>query len=102
MPRSHLPCRKDANQKMLDERFRQNFCSVVDTSVLGNDFPDSIVGYGGFSCLIEYKVPGTGKLSPGQERFHRDWKGAVRVARTPEDVDEIAAWMRAQAARMGR
>lgn len=98
--RSKLRGRRDANQGLIKARFEQQYCSVADLADLGNDIPDLLVAYGGFTVLVECKVPGTGQLSPGQERFKRDWRGPVKICRSAEEADTIAEWIRQQAMKL--
>lgn len=71
--------------------------SVADTSRLGDDFPDMVVGRNGFDALVEMKTYDRRKngprktaedlLSGGQREFAQMWKGSrVIAAYTAEDV----------------
>lgn len=86
--RSHLPHKKDANQNELVAVFLDLHCSVLDLSMVGNDCPDILVSTSAATALVEIKS-GSGKLTPGQERFKRDWRGACFSARTAEDCIAI-------------
>jgi len=97
--RSKLRGRRDANQPLIVERFKQNFVSVADTADLGDDFPDLVLGVPGLNVLCEVKLPGR-ELEPGQARFRDEWRGPFVVVRTVEEADEIAAKMRLHASKM--
>jgi hypothetical protein len=48
----------------------------------GKDIPDALVGFAGQTELWEIKT-GNAKLKPGQDRWHKAWRGSpVRVVRT--------------------
>jgi hypothetical protein len=59
--------------------------SVWDTSELGNDFPDMVIGLGGVTDLVEAKSDKRihhqkdGGLSAGQKAFAAKWRGAAVV-----------------------
>ena len=74
-------CRKDSNQNEIAEVFAGRGYSVVDTSRLGDDFPDMIVAKDGQTALIEVKSTG-GSLSAGQQDFIEAWQGRVYVCRS--------------------
>lgn len=81
--------RVDGNQKEIVKMLREAFYSVACTHVVGNDFPDLVIGKGGRTWLVELKDK-KGKLSPGQERFREEWKGSeVIEARTIEDILKV-------------
>jgi Holliday junction resolvase len=84
--------RRDLNQKRLAAELRQCGFSVADTSRVGDDFPDLVVGKNGIDRLVEVK---SGKkvnhraqeLSEGQQKFAREWRGAKVIhAWTLDDV----------------
>lgn len=68
-------------------------CSVADTAVVGQDFPDLVVGKWGITMLVELKSPkavsrrkGDGR-SEGQVAFAEGWRGGpVIVAQTAEEI----------------
>lgn len=83
--RSRLPHRRDANQDEIVRAFEQLGCSVADTSALGDDFPDIVVGTAGRNLLVEIKTD-AGKLSHGQDGFRERWRGRYDVVRNCGDV----------------
>jgi hypothetical protein len=85
--------RKDSTHKAIALGLVAAGFSVADTSRLGGDFPDLVIGKFGFDAKVEcksskkiHKQKGDG-LSDGQKTFKDQWKGApVIVAQTLEDV----------------
>ena len=60
---------------------------------------DIMVGMHGLTVAVEVKTA-TGQLSPDQQQFLREWRGAVCVWRTQQDVKETAQQLRTQAIRL--
>lgn len=85
--------RTDANHKQIVKAFRDMGFSVVDTSRVGNGFPDLIVGIHGRNGLVEVKdgekSPSNRKLTDDQERFFDQWRGQSSII---ESVDEAIAF----------
>jgi hypothetical protein len=52
--------------------------SVKDTSKLGDDYPDMVVGLAGITDMVEAKSV-DGELSDGQSKFAKNWRGAPIV-----------------------
>lgn len=78
--------RADANHVELAAVYEELFCSVVNTYHVGGGFPDAVIGCGGLSALVEFKMP-DGRKTPAQETFHKTWRGSkVEIIRTREDV----------------
>lgn len=85
--------KKDTTHKAIADGLKACGFSVADTSRLGDDFPDLVIGKFGFDAKVEcksdkkiHKQKGDG-LSDGQKSFKDQWKGApVIVAQTVEDV----------------
>lgn len=75
----------DANQTELVEALRGIGASVAITSMVGNGFVDTVVGFRGNNFLIEIKT-GKGKLTSDQVRFHSVWNGQIAIARTIEEA----------------
>ena len=92
--------RVDTNQPSIVSALREAGCSVVCTHMLGQGFPDIVVGRevptgGPFgrerrTYLIEVKdgsrVPSERKLTPDQVLWHREWRGHVAVAESVEQA----------------
>lgn len=87
--------RKDSNHKEIVEAFRAHGFYVLDISQLKN-CADLIVTKGAYSTLaIEIKdgakVKSAQKLTEGEEKFQREWKGQYAIVRTIGDVAVIAS-----------
>ena len=85
--------RRDANHAEIARTFEQLGCTVFDTSAVGCDFPDMVIGCAGRNLLIEAKTD-KGKLSEGQDGFRERWRGQYDVVRSPEDAELIVAAVR--------
>lgn len=83
-PRPYHP-RKDSNHTELERQIRALGATTLDLSGVGRSAPDLLVGWRGHNILLEIKTE-SGRLSPGQIRWHREWRGNVHVIRTFEDV----------------
>lgn len=81
--------RKDKNHNEIADAFRKLGYSVHDTSKLGDDFPDMIVGKFDINVLVEVKREKDSKLSEGQLKFFTDWKGWTVVCKNVDDVERI-------------
>lgn len=78
--------RADANHVALSDLYRALHCSVVNTYHVGGGFPDAVIGCGGITALVEFKMP-DGDKTPAQKTFHKEWRGSkVEIVRTSEDV----------------
>lgn len=62
---------------------------VIDTSGMGDDFPDLIFGLRAAWYLVEIKSS-AGQLSKGQKRFHATAVGPTAVVRTVADCLDLA------------
>lgn len=86
--------KKDTNHNIIANALRDVGYSVADTSALGDDFPDLIVGgvdrrTGQINnWLVEVKTA-KGKLKPGQEAFKDNWRGPYAVLRTVDDAYKL-------------
>ena len=69
---------RDASHPEIQRELEQLGASVVDTSKLGDDFPDMVVGFCGRDYKIEAKSA-KGDLSNGQSEFARGWRGSKVV-----------------------
>ena len=83
----------DANQPDIVARFREWKFSVAITSAVGQGFPDIVVGYRQLNVLVEIKDEAQPKrfrkLTPDQEKFHKQWLGPIVVVESLEDVDNL-------------
>ena len=64
--------------------------SIALTHIIGDGFPDMIIGYNGINYLIELKdgnkPPSQRKLTPDEIKWHEKWEGQVNVCK---NLDEI-------------
>lgn len=81
--------RVDANQTQIVEALRACGAYVRIISQ-GEGIPDLLVGYRGYTLLLEVKdgrkPPSDRKLTPAEEKFFMEWKGGL-LAKV-ESVDE--------------
>lgn len=88
--------RKDISHRDIAKGLLKAGFSVFDTSKIGGDFPDMVIGKYGLDAKVECKTEDRRKngrktaaelLSEGQSTFRTEWKGSpVIVAYTLEDV----------------
>ena len=96
--------RVDNNHVKIRDTLRELGFIVFDTSKFGDGFVDLIVkGYHRkeqkhVGVYVEVKTGPSGKLSPGQEEWHRVWGEVFRivVAYTLEDVLQNFGWSDAE------
>lgn len=80
----------DSNQQELMDKVRDiPGTSVFDTHRLGQGFPDFVVGFKGYTLLVEAKTK-QGKLTQREKEFEFDCKGAYVIART---IAPIVSWI---------
>lgn len=81
----------DANHKEIVKLFKSKHAEVIDTSKVGDGFPDLIVKVGIVSAFVEIKVEG-GALSPKQQKWHAEHSAwLVFMCQNEVDVDWIIA-----------
>jgi hypothetical protein len=83
----------DANHADVVKALRQVGCSVCDLSAVGRGCPDLLVtmpDYPFETILMEVKdgkkPPSARKLTPDQEKFHREWKGEIVVVTSVDEA----------------
>jgi hypothetical protein len=85
--------RVDANQQAIVEEFRGYGATVFIVSMLGNGFPDIVVGYRGKNYLFELKdgdkPPSQQKLTAPEKAFFQKWGGQVSVIKSLEEVRQF-------------
>lgn len=89
----------DANQTKIVETLRKKRYSVAHTHMVGDGFPDIIVGVAGHNFLFEIKnpeqPPSKRRLTKDEERFHKEWKGDVFVIETAaQAITVVEAFLR--------
>jgi len=88
--------RVDVNQPEIVATLREAGYSVTPTHMVGNGFPDIVVGRNGYNWLVEIKdgdkPPSAQKLTDDEEKWHLNWRGTAIVANSAEDLlDQINA-----------
>lgn len=85
----------DTNQPAIVQAFRDAGCSVQPCHTVGAGFPDLVVGYKGFTFLVEVKdgakPPSARRLTSDQVIWHANWLGTVHIAEAVADVEPIIA-----------
>jgi hypothetical protein len=80
----------DANQNLVVKQLRQLGYSVRITSMLGNGFPDLLIGKHNKNYLVELKdgskPPSQRRLTDAEVEFIDSWQGTVIVS---HDLDGI-------------
>lgn len=83
----------DRNQAEIVEYFRSFGASVAHTHMVGQGFPDIVVGYQGRNFLVEIKdakkPPSKRKLTPDEAEWHANWRGNVTVVMCAADVEQL-------------
>ena len=86
--------RTDANQTEIVKVFRKLGFSVAVTSMIGQGFPDIIIGKHKCNWLIEIKdgkkVLSQRDLTDDEEEFISNWKGSVFLVETIEQAIALA------------
>lgn len=83
----------DANHGLIRDALRHFGCYVVDTSHVGEGFPDLLVARNQRAALVEVKTAG-GKLTGLQEDFRAEWikHGPYYLVRSIEDAQRVASF----------
>ncbi len=81
----------DGNQAAFVRVLRQvPGVSVAHTHMVGDGFPDIVVGYRRLNLLVEIKDPAQPPskrgLTPAEATFQDTWTGQYLVTTTPDDV----------------
>ena len=82
--------RVDENQSAIVDALRSMGGTVAITSMVGQGFPDAVLGAYGQTMLLEIKdgakSPSRRRLTAAQQPFHASWKGSPIVV-----VDSVNA-----------
>lgn len=86
----------DQNQPLIVAALRACGASVVLLHVAGAGVPDLLVGYQGYTLLVEVKNPAIkGKLNARQIAWQAEWLGSpVQVIYTAEQARDILEALR--------
>lgn len=83
-------CRTDSNQTEIVTALRKIGCTVTPTHMVGDGFPDLVVGRNGVNHLLEIKdgakVPSKRELTKDEKKFHIEWRGTVDVVYSVDDA----------------
>lgn len=84
----------DANQEQIVIALRARGASVRIVTQ-GDGLPDLLVGYNGYTLLMEVKdgrkPPSARRLTPAEEKFMLEWKGGLLAV--VKSVDEAVAML---------
>ena len=85
--------RVDGNQTHIVGIFRKLGATVAHTHMIGQGFPDIVVGYKGVNYLVEIKdprmPPSKRKLTPDEQKFFDAWKGAAFVIENEQHCKDL-------------
>lgn len=88
--------RQDGNHGIIVGYFERFGCSVANTHMVGNGFPDIVVGLNQKSALVEIKDPAKPKskrvLTGDEKKFQDGWKGNYFIV---EDLEDVIALVKA-------
>ena len=80
----------DSNQPAIVEALRGVGASVAHTHMIGQGFPDIVVGFRGVNYLMEIKdgslAPSRRQLTEDEKDWHNAWHGAVVIVESVEDA----------------
>ena len=85
--------RVDANQDQIVETLRA--CGAyVRVVTMGDGIPDLLVGYNGYTLLLEVKdgnkPPSARELTPAEAKFFREWTGGmIAIVKNVEEALDI-------------
>jgi hypothetical protein len=84
----------DSNQNEIVEALRKiPNLTVAITSAVGKGYPDLNIGYKGKNYLIEIKdgnkPKSQQKLTPDEEKWHRNWNGQVATCSSIDEILEL-------------
>ena len=80
----------DSNQPRIVEQLRKLHVSVRVLSMVGEGFPDLVIGFRGANYFIELKdpskPPSKRRLTPDEQDFFNSWRGQVAKCETLEEI----------------
>ena len=86
--------RVDDNQTDIVKCFRRMGYEVAILSAVGDGMTDVLISKTGINCLVEIKNgnrdPSEQKLTPKQERFHKNWQGLRAIVNSIETALQLA------------
>jgi len=82
--------RRDDNESIIVETLRKAG-AYVRIVTMGDGVPDLLVGYKGYTLLLEVKdgnkVPSARKLTKAEQKFFDEWTGGLlAIIESPEDA----------------
>jgi hypothetical protein len=84
--------KRDANHKEISDAFENLGATVQDTAMIGNGFPDIVIGYLGYNIPVEIKTE-NGKLSKKQEDWFANWRGVAAVVKYTWQVTRLICYL---------
>lgn len=90
-----MPYKTDRNQKEIVQDLRDiPALSVHNTAMVGDGFPDIVVGFRGANWLFEIKdgelpYPSQRQLNEREKQFHEEWNGQVHKVENTQEILEI-------------
>lgn len=83
-------CRVDRNQSEIAAALRKVGCTVAFTHMVGDGFPDLVVGRYSMNFLLEVKdgtKPHSRRaLTEDEKKFHNEWRGEVDIVYSVDDA----------------
>ena len=85
--------RVDGNQTHIVGILRKLGATVAHTHMIGQGFPDIVVGHKGLNYLVEIKdprmPPSRRKLTPDEQKFFDEWCGSAVIIENEIDCREL-------------
>ena len=77
----------DKNQPEIVRGLRELGYSVRHTHIIGEGFPDIVIGRNGMNLLVEIKQAGEW-LTPDEREFFDTWRGCAIIGTSVEEIHE--------------
>lgn len=88
--RTHSGHRKDSNHNDVRDALLEIGASVTETHMIGDGFPDLVVGFRGQNFLLEVKDGRKPKsdtqLTQAEQKWFESWRGAAHIVYSVEDA----------------